>query len=283
MHTLPLEHPIATALGLLLTAGLFRVIDIFVLRLDEAWGEIVVSKIAGAVLLFGFLAAAGAGPAAAGFHTRAAVPSVLLGLGLTAAALLAGYSIEFILQARRGQRPAVKLLAIDPKSGLAGAGAFALFLLTGNFINSFAEEGLFRGVLIPLFLREAGPLPTLLFSALLFGLWHLPWALKALLSKRSAPAAAVAWHLLANFLPQALLGIVWGYLYMRTGNLWGPWAAHTLTNSAINFVHVESRAGLGTGLLIRMSIFTAAALLGLIVIQKVSQAYSLPVIAPWGA
>jgi hypothetical protein len=35
------------------------------------------------------------------------------------------------------------------------------------------------------------------------------------------PAAGVV---LANFLPQAFLGIVWGYLYMCTGNLWGPWA-----------------------------------------------------------
>jgi len=51
MGTLSLEDPIATALGLLLVAGLFRMIDIFVLRLDEIWGEIIVSKIAGIVLL----------------------------------------------------------------------------------------------------------------------------------------------------------------------------------------------------------------------------------------
>ena len=98
------------------------------------------------------------------------MPSVLLGVGLTVAALPAGYCVEFILQARRTQGPAVKLLAIDPKSGLAGGARFALFLLIDNFINSSAEEGLFRGVLISLFRREVDPRRTLGASALLFGL-----------------------------------------------------------------------------------------------------------------
>jgi membrane protease YdiL (CAAX protease family) len=283
IRALSLEYPIATALGLLSVAGLFRLIDIFVLRLDEIWGEIIVSKIAGVVLLLGFLAATGAGLAASGFHARAVVPSLFLGLGLTVAALLVGYSAEFILQAWGGQAPAIKLLAIDPKSGLAGAAGFALLLLIGNFINSFAEEGLFRGVLIPLFSREVDPWTTLLVSALLFGLWHLPWALKAILNESGASAAPIAWHLLSNFLPQTLLGVAWGYLYMRTGNLWGPWAAHTLTNSAVNFLHVQSSAGMDTGLSIRMIVFTVVMLLGLVVIQRVSQALNLPMIAPWGA
>lgn len=140
---LALEYPIATALGLLFVAGLFRLIDIFVLRLDERWGEIVVSKIAGVVLLLGFLAATDAGLAASGFHMQAVAPSLLLGAGLTIAALLAGYSVEFTLHAQGGQGPAIKVLAIDPKSSLVGAAGFALLLLVGNFINSFAEEGLF--------------------------------------------------------------------------------------------------------------------------------------------
>lgn len=281
MRTLALEHPIAIALGLLLVAGLFRLIDIFVLRLDEAWGEIIISKIAGCLLLLAFLAATGTGVAALGFHARALGPSVLLGVGLTLGALLAGYAAEFVVAARSGDAPVIKLMAVDPKSGLVGASGFALFLLAGNFINSFAEEGLFRGVLMPLFQREVDPLTALLASAILFGLWHLPWALKATLDKSTA--GALGWHLLANFLPQALLGIVWGYLYMRTGNLWGPWAAHTLTNSAVNFLHVRSAAALDAALSMRMAIYTAAMLLGLLVIQRVSQAYSLPMLEPWGS
>jgi membrane protease YdiL (CAAX protease family) len=83
-----------------------------------------------------------------------------------------------------------------------------------------------------------------LIAAFLFGVWHIPWALKVALSDSGAAAEPLAWRVLANFLPEALVGVVWGYLYPRTSNLWGPWAAHMLTNSAINFVHIESSTGM---------------------------------------
>ncbi len=48
-------QPVATALGLLLVALLFRLPDIFIYRLDERWGEIILSKAAGCLVLPGFL------------------------------------------------------------------------------------------------------------------------------------------------------------------------------------------------------------------------------------
>jgi membrane protease YdiL (CAAX protease family) len=99
----------------------------------------------------------------------------------------------------------------------------------------------------------------------------------------SAQPEPVAWSLFANLLPQALLGVVWGYLYIRTGNIWGAWLSHTLTNSAVNFVHVRSAAGIDTGLSVRMATFTLAMLLGLVLIKRLSDAYGLPSVAPWGS
>lgn len=282
IRTFSLEHPIATCLALLLIAGLFRLIDIFVLRLDERWGEIVVSKVIGVLLLLGFLVVAGAGLGAAGFHSRGCVPSVFLGVGLTVAALLLGYAADFIVQARRGVDPVIQLAPIDPKSGLVGAAAFGVLLIVGNLVNSFAEEGLFRGVLIPLFRREVDPWLALGFSALLFGLWHLPWALKTITGGSDGASVDISGAVVANFLPQALLGVVWGYLYLRTGNLWGSWAAHTLTNSAVNFVHVRSSEGVNTGMPVRMTVFAIIMLLGMAVIWHVSKRYQLPEVQPWG-
>ncbi|MCI4675964.1 CPBP family intramembrane glutamic endopeptidase [Candidatus Mycolicibacterium alkanivorans] len=279
MRTFALVHPIATGLALVLAAGTFRVLDIFVFRLDERWGEIIVSKVIGVLIVLGFLWATGAGLAASGFRGSGIGPSVLLGAGLTVIALVAGYAVEFVQAAHAGQRPELLVRAIDPKTSLAGAAAFAVFLLIGNVVNSFAEEGLFRGLLIPLFLREVGPWPAVLGSALLFGLWHLPWAVKGMLDKSGDPVPL----LLANFLPQALLGIVWGYLYLCTGNLWGSWVAHTLTNSVLNFLHVQTGDDVDGGLATRMITFTVVMLLGLIVIHWVSQRLGLLAVAPWGA
>jgi membrane protease YdiL (CAAX protease family) len=281
IRSFSLEHPIAAVLALLLIAGLFRVVDIFVLRLDERWGEIILSKIVGVVLVLGFLALTGAGLSAGGFHSRAAVPSVLLGAGLTVAAMFLGYVADFVTQAQHGAHPAIQIAPIDPKSGLAGATAFGLLLVVGNLVNSFAEEGLFRGVQIPLLMREIAPWLALAFSALLFGLWHLPWALKAITASQSA-SVSLSGAIVANFVPQALLGLVWAYLYLRTGNLWGSFAAHTLTNSAVNFVHIRSSEGMDTGIPLRMATFTIVMILGMAVIWYVSKRYELSEVQPWG-
>lgn len=280
MRALVMEHPASAGLALLAAASLFRLIDIFVLRLDALWGEIILSKIAAALLLLAFLAATGARLAAMGFHGQAIAPSVLLGASITIAGLTAGYAVEILMHAVRGERPSIVLVAIDPKSGLAGAAGFALFLLAGNIINSFAEEGLFRGVLIPLFLWRTDLWTALAASAFLFGLWHLPWAVRAFLDKSNE--TPLAWLVTANFLPQMLLGLVWGYLFVRTGNLWGPWLAHTLTNSAVNFVHVRGAAGIDAGLPARIAVFAVVMLISLIVIQKISEFYALPAVGPWG-
>lgn len=282
LRPLSLQYPIATGFALLLIAGLFRLVDIFVFRLDERWGEIIVSKTAGLVVLLGFLVATNSGLRAAGFHARAVVPSLMLGCGLTLAALSVGYLAEMIVQARRGAEPVVELAAIDPKSGLAGAAGFALLLLIGNLVNSFTEEGLFRGLLIPLFRREVDRWPALVYSAFLFGAWHLPWAFKTLMSRGGGARVDAASEFVANFLPQALLGVVWGYLYLRTGNLWGCWAAHTLTNSAVNFIHVRSSEGIDAQLSIRMTVFTMLMLLGLVVVRRVGDVFQLREVRPWG-
>ncbi|HEY9594741.1 MAG TPA: CPBP family intramembrane glutamic endopeptidase, partial [Spirochaetia bacterium] len=270
-----------TALGLLVVACLFRLNDIFVLRLDERWGEIVVSKALGVVVLLVFVFVAGSGPRSAGLHSRSVVPSLLLGAGLTGVALLLGYATEFIAAVRRGARPAIELAAIDPKTGLMGAAGFALFLFVGNIVNSFAEEGLFRGVFLPLSRRKLAPWIALVFSALLFGIWHLPWAIKAVINQGGAAQADISAALVGNFVPQVLMGVVWGYLYLRTGNLWGSWTSHTLTNSALNFIHVRTAASLDAGLSLRMSIFTVLMLLGMLVIWRVSRWRDLPQVQPW--
>ena len=58
------------------------------------------------------------------------------------------------MQYQRGLQPQVRLAAIDPKAGVSGGLLFAAWLVLGNGINAGMEEGLVRGVLIPLFGRS---------------------------------------------------------------------------------------------------------------------------------
>ena len=249
------------ALAVYLAAFCLRLADIFVFRLDELWGEIIVSKAAGFALVLGFLALSGRKPADIGFRSRGAGKALLAGLGFSILALASGYAAELIALSARGAAPALRLCALDPKAGVQGGALFAAWLFLGNIVNSFMEEGLFRGLMIALFLLAAKPAKANLFQALLFGAWHLIWVPKWWMTGRVSTTGEVAFALVSNFLPQLLMGFVWGWLALKTDSLWAPWAAHTAMNSALNFVHVESGGSLDASIALRMAVVMLASLL----------------------
>ena len=50
-----LKHPIQVSLILFIIMLVLRVIEIFILKLDEVWGEIFVSKLLGFLIIIGYL------------------------------------------------------------------------------------------------------------------------------------------------------------------------------------------------------------------------------------
>jgi len=175
----------------------------------------------------------------------------------------------------------LQFAAIDPKTLVSGGVFFALWLLRGNIINSFMEEGLFRGVMIPLFGRALSPSEANWLQAFLFASWHLPWALKGYQMGELKTASEIAFGRVSNFVPQLVLGLVWGCLYLKTNNLWACWIAHTLTNSAVNFLHVKSADGLDKGLSVRMITFMVVMALSVILIKQWTGWLQIPQVRPW--
>lgn len=89
-------------------------------------------------------------------------------------------------------------------SGMAG-----MFLAAG-LITPFAEELLFRGVLLNWLRNILGPWPGIVISAAVFGLIHIE----------------PTWALIAG-----LLGLYMGWLYVRSGSIWASIAFHVAYNS----------------------------------------------------
>jgi membrane protease YdiL (CAAX protease family) len=281
LQKLSLDNPVLVGLGLLLIALAFRLVDIFVLRLDERLGEIILSKALGFILVVAFVWITGHQLKDIGLHSEFLGQSILLGAGVTITALAVGYGAEFLLHLQRKAQPALQLAAIDPKAGVSGGALFALWLLVGNVINAFMEEGLFRGVMIRLFGRALSLSQANWLQAFLFAAWHLPWALKGFQTGELKTAGAVAFSAMSNFAPQLALGFVWGYLYLKTNNLWACWVAHMLTNSAVNFVHVKTADGLDSGLAVRMVSFVIVMVLGALLIRQSANWLQMPQVQPW--
>jgi membrane protease YdiL (CAAX protease family) len=275
------QKPILTGFVLMLIALGFRLMDIFVLRLDELWGEIALSKTLGFCLVLLFLWALGRTPSSIGFHGRRLGESLLIGLVITVLPFIVAYAVEWILMQLWGQEPQLLFSAIDPKAGVTGGLLFALWLVVGNVLNAFMEEGLFRGVMLNLNRIKFSVGMSNWLQALLFGAWHLVWVVKWYQTGVVSTPNEIGLGNVANFLPQICLGLVWGYAYLKTDNLWTAWIAHALTNTVLNFLHIATLDAVDPGMSIRMTTFSIVSLLMMLLIRYVSNRRKLPKFTAW--
>lgn len=276
-----LEHPLVTCLILLVIALFFRLIDIFILKLDEKLGEIILSKFLGAILVILFLKMTGWGIKSIGFHTQSLYKGLFIGAAITLFALALGYLIEYVIYYSSGSNPKLYFAATDPKTGASGGVFFGLWLILGNFINSFMEEGLFRGLILKLLSGKYSFSQANWIQSFLFGGWHLPWVIKGAQLGQFKGLAGLAFGTAANFVPQLLMGFVWGYSYLKTNSLWTPWISHTLTNTTLNLLHIKTENGLDSGIAIRMMVYVIVMVLGILLINKLSSWLNMKELGLW--
>jgi len=172
LQRVSLERPVLTALVLMAIALFFKWIDSFVLRLDERLGEIILSKSLGFVLVIVFVWLTRHKLKDIGLHSKRIGQSILIGASVTIIAFLIGYGVEYLLSVQQAGEPQILFAALDNKMGVTGGYFFALLLVIGNFINAFMEEGLFRGLMIPLFLTKLSFVRANWLQAFLFGAWQ---------------------------------------------------------------------------------------------------------------
>ena len=275
----PSRWPISVPLALLSIALLFRSLDIFVLRLDEQIGEIILSKSLGCALVIGYTWWVGQSLAAIGIHRRRLMAALTIGAGITTVAFVVAGVVQALTLA---PSDTLTVLATDPKTGMAGGAGFAALLIVGNVVNAFMEEGLFRGVMLPHFLQRMRFRTANVFQAALFAAWHLVWPLKGYLTGDVSLIGALAQGGLL-VLGTFVAGLVYGYLFWRTDSLWAPWVAHFLNNTTLNFVQVQSTSGaLQPAMVMSIVVVVALALL-IFTVEPRAQRMGLPHLQPWGS
>lgn len=189
LKDLSLLKPLIFSICLMSIAMIFRLLDIFVFRLDDILGEIILSKTIGFIIVILFANMISDGMYNIGFNINNKMSIFILGVVITSTLLIIGYIGEFMIFASNS--PKLVIAAIDPKVGVSGGIGFAIFLIFGNIINSFMEEGLFRGIMIPILNRKYSVRKTILLQGLLFGIWHIPWAFKWYISGMVSGARAL--------------------------------------------------------------------------------------------
>lgn len=142
---------------------------------------------------------------------------------------------------------------------MAGGFLFALWLIFGNIVNAAMEEGLFRGVMLTHFRLRLSPWKSIALQALLFAIWHLVWPVKHFFA--GEVTSGEAWfEAIGLLLSTGIGGLVFGYLYYKTDNLWSAFLAHFINNTVLNIVFIQTDQGLQSG--VEFGLFIAVWLLG---------------------
>jgi membrane protease YdiL (CAAX protease family) len=150
---------------------------------------------------------------------------------------------------------------------------FALLLVVENFINAFMEAGLFRGSMIPLFLTKLSFGRTNSWQAFLFGAWHFNYLQLGTIQTRGE----IGMSAFLNFMPQMLIGLVWGYMYFKTNSMWVPWISHVINNATLNLLPINTLPGMDSGSMI----YTILTLLSMFIIKFLAEKFQMEEVQPW--
>jgi membrane protease YdiL (CAAX protease family) len=280
-NALSLARPIVVSLALFLVVVALRSIDLFVLRFDELPDKTIVSKVLGFLLVLGYLQVLRKPISSIGLHARNFDKAFLIG-GLSLLILYAAlYGVQFYRLSIAGETPRLVFAAIDQETGAMAGLLFTLFRLFGQIVNAFMEEGIFRGVMLPHFMLRFSFWKANVLQAFLFGLAHLVWPLSSWARGQATPEEAIT-EAASLLIFTTVGGLVFGYLYYRTGSLWTAVFAHLIDNVIGLFFHIQtvSRLNAETDILMLASL----GLIALVILAwSVAKRSHLPTLKPWGA
>jgi len=118
-------------------------------------------------------------------------------------------------------------------------------------------------------------------QAAFFGIWHLNWPIKQFLTGQ-LDAGGLASQALMILVATGIVGFAMGYLYLKTGNLWGPWIMHTVNNSVQNMVHIQTIDGLDSDMMVFQIALTFSLVAIILFFRALTKRFQTPEVQPWG-
>ena len=277
-----LQRPGLAMLVLFILAYLIKILDSFVLRLDEMLGEAILTKGLGFVLLVGYVWTCRRKLSDIGFKSRFVGKALLIAATCFISLYVVAFGAQIIILRAGGEDARLAFSAVDYRTGMTGGLFFGIWLVSANFVNSAMEEGLFRGAMLRHFRRKLPFWGAIFLGAGYFSIWHITRPVRNLMDGKAGLGGA-AFEAFAILLGTFIAGIVYGYLYLKTDNLWAPFLAHTINNSTFNVLFIRTSAGLQSALEFMpfQIIFLLGNLALIPLIGLFARRWNLPEAEPW--
>lgn len=242
------KHAVRNSILVFLECLVIHTFEVMVLRTDETiFAECFVNKVFGIVLLFVLLWRLGWKWRDIGFVKEKAAAGILKGMLLCTVFYSIAFAAEFIMLKQNGTPGHIEFFTtgfsltgnVVKQTGIG----FMLMCIGFNIINVWMEEGMFRGFFMTYVDREKSKLYSLLFAALLFGLWHLVTPFRSLIDGEMS-GGGFAVMSIGYVVLSGLMGIKWGLLFRMSGSVWIGLADHFFNNCVVtNLLHVVTDTG----------------------------------------
>lgn len=281
--TYSLKHPVLVSFALYILAWIIKYLDTFVFRLDELIGEAILTKSLGFVLVVAFVWICGRKLRDIGFHAQDLGKVLFIALAGFGSIYAIAFVTQLLLLRSSGEDARFVLSAVDPRTGMSGGLWFGIWLLVANLVNSAMEDGLFRGVMIRQLMVRFSGWGAIILQAVLFSLWHVSWPLRRLLDGQVTPGEA-AFEASGLLLATLISGVVYGYFYYKTDNLWGAFMGHAINNGIFNVLFIQTSMGLqaGTEFGPFLAFFLGGYVLLIPIIALLTKYFKTPKVKPWG-
>jgi membrane protease YdiL (CAAX protease family) len=244
---------------------MFRIFEILVIRTDQSViGEAFIHKLLGFAALGVALCILRLRWRDIGFVKSKFWRGMLHGGLLGAGVFVVAYGVEILLT--KSATLQFYVTSYDPTgNGVMQDGLpFVGICIIGNVVNVAMEDGVFRGLFMLSGERKHSWFKAMIFSSVLFGIWHGIMPLRNFLDGVQSGGEAVT-----NAVMLIAVSFVFGaelcMLCKIEGGLWAGMTLHLINNASVNLLHVAGADGVDGLQTMRIAIAQALAFTAILI------------------